>query len=230
MHQRVYRGRIDYVRDGKGVMGHEWFTVTVSQSGDRTLRAQCEMNDIGLLRDVVQTVGKDWLPRDSYVRLAQHGKFVGVGWFRCDATGIEGEVFTLAEGRISQRVETGRPVRIFASHPLMTDGWQCASFDHAAPQTTQTIEPWANSSPRPDGGSGPQIGIGKKVIEFVGKERITVPAGTFDTRHYRLLPSNPKNPPLETWVMGDDSMFVKMRWDLLSSDYVLAEYSASGGQ
>lgn len=227
MHQRVYRGRVDYVRDGKGVSGREWFSISVSATGDRTLRAQCEMDDIGLLRDVVQTVSKDWLPRDAYVRLAQHGKFLGVGWFKCDATSIACEAFTLAEGRISQRTETGRPVRILASHPLTTDGWQCAAFDHAQPARTQTIEPWANTSPRPDGGSGPMIGMGQKVIEYVGEERITVPAGTFDTRHYRLMPSNPKNPPLETWVMGPDSIFVKMRWDLLSSDYLLAEYHAS---
>lgn len=227
MHTRSARGRIDYIRDGKGVSGREFFSVTVSQSGDRTLRAQCEMDDIGLLRDVIQTVSKDWFPRDSDVRLAQHGKFMGVGWFRCDATGIACEAFTLAEGRVTQRVETGRPVRIIASHPLMTDGWQCAAFDHARSDRIQTVEPWANTSPRPDGGSGPMIGIGTKVIEYVGEERITVPAGTFSTRHYRLIASNPATPPLETWVMGDDSQFVKMRWDLLRSDYVLAEYQTS---
>jgi hypothetical protein len=198
--------------------------MTVSASGDRTLRAQCEMDDIALLRDVVQTVGKDWMPRDAYVRLAQKGKFMGAGWFRCDATGISCEAITLAEGRVSQRVETGQPVRIIASHPLMTDGWQCAAFDHGRPERVQTIVPWANTSPRPDGGSGPMIGIGKKVIEYVGKERITVPAGAFDTRHYRIMASSPNTPPLETWVMGEDRQFVKMCWDLLHSDYVLAEY------
>lgn len=222
MNQRSYRGRIDYVRDGAGVKGREFFSVTVQRNGKRTLRAQCEMDDIGLLRDVVQTVDGDWLPQDAFVRLVQKGRFMGSGWFRFLPDGIECEAFTRNEGRISQRIATDGRVRIFASHPLATDGWQTRAHDHRGAKT-QTIRPWSNPSPRPDGGSGPMVGLGAKTITYVGEERLTVPAGTFPCRHYSIHASNPQNPPMETWVTGEDALLVKMRWDLLQTDYVLAE-------
>ncbi len=229
MKHRSFRGRIDYIRDGAGNSGREWFSVTVQPNGNRTLRAQCEMDDIGLLRDVVQTLDGDWLPVDSFVRLTKDGEFMGAGWFRFFDRHVECEAVTAAEGRVSQRIETQGRARILASHPLMTDGWQCAAFDHASDERTQIIKPWVNSSPRPDGGSGPLAAVGEKIIDYVGEETITVPAETFDTRHYRLHASQPEVPALETWVFGEDYQFAKMRWDLLSSDYVLAEYQADNG-
>jgi hypothetical protein len=223
MAQRSYKGRIDYIRDNGGVKGREFFSVTVQDDGMRTIRAQCEMDDIGLLRDVVQTVDANWMPVDAFVRLTQKGEFMGGGWFRFDATGVECEAFTRNEGRISQRVETGTPIRIFASHPLMTDGWQTKTFDHASGQKTQVIAPWANPSPRADGGSGPMIGLGRKTLSYAGEERLTVSAGAFACRHYSIHSSKPENPHMETWVTGEDAVLVKMRWDLLKTEYVLAE-------
>ena len=113
MQHRTSRGRIDYVRDSGGVSGREWFTVTVQPNGDRTLRAQCEMDDVHLLRDVVQTVDRAWRPVDSFVRLSQGGAFMGAGWFRFTDQAIECEAFTVAEGRVSQVIETGERVRAF---------------------------------------------------------------------------------------------------------------------
>ena len=225
MPHRTIRGRIDYIRDDAGVSGREWFTVTVQPNGERTLRAHCEMDDVNLLRDVVQTVDANWLPVDSFVRLTKDGAFIGGAWFRFTDRAVECEAYTVAEGRVSQVIETGERVRIFASHPLMTDGWQCAAFDRASSETTQTIAPWANSSPRPDGGSGPLAAVGHKIIDYVGEETLSVPAGRFDCRHFRLHASNPEAPPLETWVTGEDSQLVRLRWDLLESEYVLAELS-----
>lgn len=224
MTHRSYRGRIDYIRDQGGVRGREFFSVTVQANGKRTARAQCEMDDIGLLRDVTQTLSRNWQPQDAFVRLVSKGKFMGSGWFRFLPDGVECEAFTRNEGRISQRIHTDGPVQIFASHPLMTDGWQTKAYDHTGPKT-QTIPRWSNPSPRPDGGSGPMVGMGTKTITYAGEESVTVPAGTFRCRRYEIHASNPKNPPMSTWVMGEDAVFVKMRWDLLKTEYVLAEIS-----
>ena len=53
---RHYRGKMLYLTDGVGEMGREFFSVTVQPDGERTLRAQCEMDDDRLLRDVVHLV------------------------------------------------------------------------------------------------------------------------------------------------------------------------------
>lgn len=223
MHRRFHRGRIEYQRKTGG--GQEWFSITVAANGDRTFRTQTEMEDIGLLRDVVQTVDANWLPRDAYVRLCQKGQFTGVAWFKFDATGVDCEAYTVGQGRVSQRVETGVPIRILASHPVLADAWQCASFDHRRPERSQTIAPWAHTSPRSDGSSGPMIGLGKKVMDYVGEERVTVPAGTFDTRRYRIhYTIETTLAPMETWVHGEDTILIQMASPF--GKYILTDYAS----
>lgn len=222
MLERIHRGRIAYERE-KG-NGQEWFSVTVLPNGDRTMRTQTEMVDIKLLRDVVQTVDKDWRPLDSFVRISQNGQFTGCAFFLMDETGIECEAFTRGDGRVSQRIETGERVRILASHPVMADAWQCANFDHSRPERTQMIAPWAHTSPRSDGSSGPLAGVATKKLDYVGEERVTVPAGTFDTRHYVIHYSIETTlRPMEVWVTGPDFILVRMTSPF--GRYILTEYA-----
>lgn len=223
---RSYRGRIVYRHDRDGETGREWFDVTVQADGERTVRARCEMDDEALLRDVTYTVDAAWRPLDAYVRLAQHGAFKGSAWFRFDDRGVECEAWTAADGRVRQRVELPRRSTLFAPHPLVTDGWQASAFDYARGPGIQRLEHCTNSSPRPDGASGPLVGTVFKDLEYVGDERVTVAARTFDARHLRILPRAPGMndwPPLEFWVAGEDFVLLRMRWDLLASTYELVE-------
>lgn len=224
MDHRKYSGRIDYMDPKLGRLGQEWFTVTVQPNGSRTLRAFCEVGKSDLIRDVTYSMDGDWRPLDCFVRLEQKGRFVGSGWFRFTDTSVECEAVTADAGRVSQAVALGTRAKIFASHPLVTDGWQCRLFDHARADRIQTITPWAHSSPLPDGSTGPMIGMGSKTIEYQGEEEIEVPAGRFKCRRYDLHASQPGSPPLITWVHGDDYQLVKMHWALRQFDYVLAEY------
>ena len=179
MPHRTVRGRIAYRHDEHGERGREWFTVTVQGDGARTVRAQCEMDDEVLLRDVTYSVDGAWRPLDAFVRLVRNGRFVGSAWFRFDDDGAECESLTALEGRVSQRRETlGRPL-LFAPHPLVCDGWQASAYDYSRGPGRQRLDPCSNSSSRPDGGSGPSIGIVHKDLEYVGDETVTVPAGTF---------------------------------------------------
>ena len=130
MRHRMFRGRIDYVHRRDGEFGREWFSVTVQRNGDRTLRAHCEMDDVELLRDVVQTHDAGWLPVDAFVRLTQHGRFVGSSWFNFVEDGIQCEGVTADGGWFSQWLPTDGRVRLFASHPVAADGMQCAAYDH----------------------------------------------------------------------------------------------------
>lgn len=227
MPYRTYRGRIAYLRDGQGERGREWFTVTVHADGCRTVRAQCEMDDIGLLRDVTYSVDGAWRPLDAFVRLVSHDRFFGGAWFRFDDRGAECEAFTANDGRVHQRRELGRRPVLFVPHPLVCDGWQATAYDYSKGPGVQRLEPCADSSPRPDGGSGPALGISHKRLEYVGDEDIEVPAGRFRARHLRILPPEgdvAHGVPLEIWVTGQDSQLLRMRWDLLRSTYDLVEF------
>ena len=88
LHAYTLRGQIIYQHDTDGERGREWFTVTVSPEGVRTVRAQCEMDDAALLRDVVYSVDRHWNPLDCFVRLTQHGTFVGSSWFHFNNSSI----------------------------------------------------------------------------------------------------------------------------------------------
>ena len=225
---RNYRGHIRYLHDRHGERGREWFSVSVERDGSRLLRAQCEMDDEQLQRDVSYAVDGAWQPSEAYVRLVQQGVLTGSAWFLFDALGVSCEALTAAEGRVSQRRNLGCRPRVFAPHPLQSDGWQAAAFDFSRGPSRQRLDPCANSSARHDGASGPLIGIVHKDLEYVGDERITVAAGSFTARHMRihpLMPSMAHWTPLEFWVTGEDFQILRMRWDLLESTYELAEIS-----
>ena len=80
MRHRAYRGRMVYLTDGVE-MGREWFAVTVQPDGARTLRAQCEVDDDRLLRDIVLTVDAASRPIDAFVRLTVAERTVGSAWY-----------------------------------------------------------------------------------------------------------------------------------------------------
>lgn len=225
---RNYRGYIRYLHDRDGERGREWFSVSVQPDGARVLRAQCEMDDEYLQRDVIYALNGAWQPCEAFVRLVQHGVHRGSAWFLFDAFGISCEALTSAEGRVRQRRELGCHARLFAPHPLQCDGWQAMAYDFSGGPGRQRIDPCANSSARHDGASGPLIGIVRKDIEYIGEERITVGAGSFIARHMKIHPLMPEMAhwtPLEFWVTGHDCQILRMRWDLLESTYELANIS-----
>ena len=55
--------------------------------------------------------------------------------------------------------------------------------------------------------------------ELKGIEKVTVPAGTFTTEHYRVN-------DFDVWVMGADRVLVKYQWPSLDREYLLTNYLA----
>ncbi len=219
--QKTLKGRIDYIHDRHGERGREWFTITVQPDGARTVRARCEMDDTRLLRDVVYSVDGEWRPLDSFVRLTQKGEFMGASWFRFEDTFVECEGVTKVDGRFSQRIAVEKRPTAFAPHPVVTDAWQPNQFDHSRPERIQEVIS-AASSPQDDGGTGPRLSIMTFKLEYVGDETLTVPAGTFETGHYRL--SSAFYTPLDIWSRKEDFTFVRLYWDHLQSRYDLVEF------
>jgi hypothetical protein len=221
MQHRSYRGRIEYIYGDDAPIGREWFSVTVQPDGVRTLRAQCEMDDDQVLRDVVYTVGADWRPIDCFVRLMVHGKTMGHALFMFHDDRAETEGWNTIDQRLSTVTPLAHRPPVFGSHPVSVDGWQTAAYDHGNPDRIQQVRGGTNSSPLPNGASGPSLSIVDKAIEFVGAEELQVPAGVFKTNHYRILLKD--KPPLEVWVEPEDRLFVRLSWTHLNSRYDLAE-------
>ena len=212
MQHRTQRGKILYLREGQET-GREWFTITKHTTGHRTLRAHCEMDDHDLLRDVTYSVGADWKPRDAFVRLSLQDQFVGSSWFRFGKRQVECEGFTAKDGR-------------FGAHPIVCDVWHLSQFDRKGPKR-QILKGACMSSPLPDGGSGPMIGIKDLTLLYFGPETITVPAGTFTAEHFQFELSGEHPGNEDVWFLLPDYIPVKIGYPIYNSTYELAELSES---
>jgi hypothetical protein len=224
MTHRTLRGKLGYFHRRDGDIGREWFAVTVMPSGERTLRAHCEMDDDGVLRDVTYTVDAAWRPLDAFVRLSVRDRFVGSSWFRFHDRSVECEAFTAEGGRISQRVQLPAPPVRFGTHSLITDGWHAALWDPQGPDW-QTILHQPASSHAANGATGPLVVVGDSRLHRIGAEQVTVPAGTFATTHFEILLVN--YPALHFWVTDADASLVRMEWDYLNAYYELLEFETT---
>jgi hypothetical protein len=210
---RNIRGKILYIGDDDKERGREWFGFSFREDGQITLRAYCEIDDARVERDVVYTMTRDFRPLDCFVRLHAGGKFLGSGWIRVTDTEAECEVFNVTFGRAHQRVPLAVPAPSLGSHPLAADVLHLARFDHARPERVQTLRGTLTTSELSDGASGPFLTVhDSPPIEYVGPERVTTPAGTFDTQHYRfqLAPRPDGRPHTEDiWCLEPDFTFVR---------------------
>ena len=210
MRHRTYTGRVGYLDPkGKGEIGREWFTVTVQPSGERTLRALCEMDDFRLMRDVTLTIDADWQPIDAYVRITQEEKLVGSTWFNFGEKTADSHGITVKEGNVTQHYDLPSRVTSFGTHPLHNDSWKLSSIRLA--KKGMKAGPSFSTSNLSNGGSGPLLlpsQEGRMVLVYVGPQRLKTDAGTFETEHFRMdLPS--MNETMKCWAMGEDCVPVR---------------------
>lgn len=213
---RNIRGKILYIGDDEQERGREWFSFSFREDGQITLRAYCEIDDGRVERDVTYTMAEDFRPLDCFVRLHSQGKFLGSGWIRVTDTQAECEVFNANMGRVEQILPLPSPARSLGSHPLSCDALVLPVYDHSKPERIQSRDGGLLTSAMLDGGSGPLLSISNGTLEYVGPERVTTGAGTFDAHHYRF-PSRPDatvhpsgTPRSEDiWVTHPDYTFVR---------------------
>ena len=220
MKHRNMRGKILYLTAEAQPQerGREWFTVTFHEDGQRTVRSHCEIEaglvtDRSVTRDVTYTVDSDYKPLDGYVRLHESGRFLGTGWFRVTDKMAECESFNIKDGRVSQHFDLVTPTPSVGAHALTCDVLHCARFDHATGERIQSARGAMLTSLEHDGCSGPILAPIDFKIEYVGREKIQVPAGEFESDHYRFLLDGtlPKEHPTEDlWCTPDDFIFVKI--------------------
>lgn len=187
--------------------GREFFNITKHSDGHRTCVAHCEIDDApSVMRDITYSLDQDWMPTDCFVRISVGDRFMGSGWFRFDPKFATCETFTALEGRVSQRMDLDTPLVSFQNHAIACDAWHLRQYDLSKGPGTHVIDPLLLSSPDHRGATGPMlfsIGMG---IEYVGEEKMTVQAGTFDALHFRFVssPGLPQEHPLyDIWCTSD---------------------------
>ena len=221
MEHHSWSGRIDYVHDDRGERGREWFTVSTHNDGHRVVRAICEMDDSEILRDVTYSMN-GFTHEEAYIRIVIKGQHEGSGWFTFEENQARCEAMINGGGRVSQVMKTPRRAASFGAHPVLCDCLHASLYD-LKKGGRQKMTNILNSSHSPDGSTGPMLGEWEFDIELVGEEKITVPAGTFDTLHFRYHLDHYGWAPEEVWVMPGSYQLVKIYWDVLKTSYVLAE-------
>lgn len=220
------RGRIAYTSRKPDRMGQErgreHFTITCHGDGRRTLRAHAEIDDApNVLRDVTLTVDKNWVTRDAFVRLSVGDETFGSSWFRFEDNYAECEGYLNGRGRISERVEYDSPGELFGTHPIQGDAWHLNAVDRSNGPCVKIFDRFLMSSLDHRGATGPSLvwhDAGMRV-EYIGEERITVGAGTFDALHFcygdraDTRPGSNESgihPPYEVWTTSDGN-FVMLK-------------------
>lgn len=247
-HRRI-RGLLRYTSDHPDRQGtergREHFSITVAADGRRTLRAYTEIDDgPNVMRDVTLSLDALWKPVDAFVRLSVGDRFMGSSWFRFSDRFAECEGYTAAEGRISQRWPLERRLDGFGTHPIQADAWLTSMLDlrEAERGPLPYRGEYANllmCSLDHRGASGPMLMQFPRPVKlaFLGRERLTVKAGTFDALHYRFAESTDdgsletrnepgKHPPYDLWCTADDDRVCLLAYvtGYMMTRYELVEY------
>jgi hypothetical protein len=207
---KIIRGRIAYTSNKPDRLGHERgrevFTVVLHNDGRRSIMAHAEIDDRpSVLRFEQLSLDPQWRPTDAFIRITVGDVMRGSGWFRFTDTQAECETWTSVEGRISQKWPLAGPTPMFGGHAIANDGWCTKVFDLNGPQT-QTLPKFVVSSTDHRGATGPTINLVSATISLVGREKLAVKAGTFDSLHFRFgevhgLPV--EHPIYDVWVTAD---------------------------
>jgi hypothetical protein len=218
-----YAGRIGYYGP-HGENGSEWIEM-VPHAGGRTLRAFCEMDEVGLSRDVSLALDSQSRPLDAFVRVIQHGQVSGSTLFLVEPDAVVSEGLTLEHGRVSQRKPLAAPLTYLGLHPLVGDALVTIPRGTRRPGEFVMIDGIANSL-SPNGELG-LIAMPTHIdVAYLGEERVRVPAGEFEARRYALR-WNPAWPPAEIWVHGPQALFLRLRWEMIDAHYELTDLRRS---
>lgn len=199
--------------------GREQFRMDLHADGSRTIAAHCEIDDAPpVVRDVNLRMDGEGAPQDCFVRIAVGGAFRGSGWFRFAGNLAECETLTTIEGRVSQQMTLAKPLPAFGNHAIVNDGFLLSLYDLSSGPGVQVTERLLLSSPDHRGATGPMLFPVDLAIEYVGEEELSVTAGTFHARHFRMVdvPGMPlEHPEYDLWVTAD-------------KDYVLLKAAVGG--
>ncbi len=221
---RNYKGKISYLKDGAGETGRESFSVSVHADGSRTLRAECEMDEFELLRDVIQSIDAEWRPVDSYVRLSVGGALSGSAWYRFDDCRAECRGLTGDLKYFEDQQSTDEPIQSFGSHSLQNDAWLVARVRQRKADLGSLAGSTFTTSLSANGGTGPtlvRVPPVSLLIRDLGLETITVEAGRFETWHVRVEVKDVDC--FDIWAAGEDCVPVRLTSDGLRQSFELVE-------
>ena len=198
------------------VRGRACFTLTKQADGISVLHAHCEIDDApDVIRDVTASFETATMhPIDGFVRISVGSKYEGCGWFQFGETHARCNAHNVNNGAEAVELETEKRTSWFGHHAIINDGFLSRYFPLDAKPGKIWMENVMMSSPDHRGATGPMLFPMRFGLVYVGDEKITVGAGTFQSRKFQItdtagnLPE--EHPPYEMWCSKDeDGLFLK---------------------
>lgn len=184
--------------------------------GSRTITATVNNEDAGVLFHMVQRVDASFRPIESYVSHWVKGESRGTSHVVVSKDSLKATV-TGPNGTEVQDLTIGKFFSV-QPHPVSVDGWRGAFYDSDLGGVQQSMN--FNISVAPNSET-PLLGaMEEETIEFLGKETITVPAGTFDTEHYKFRGR------ADMWLTPKDRIVIRYAYFDQGREYVLTEYES----
>jgi hypothetical protein len=223
------RIRFMTTRDGRTFeRGRETVSYDFHDDGLITYHVSSHSDDPRIARDAVYTLGRDWRPREAFVRLQVDGRYEGSGWFRFEPGQVTSETFNAAKGRQSEATKIDVPVRSFVAHPVSTDVMLAAAYERGGPKRQRLPGSYTSSSD-PYGRVGPSLEASATWLEHAGRETVATPAGAIECDRYEVFTEADARAPLESlWTLPGTSLFVRAQArGIYNTVYELVEFRAA---
>ena len=223
MNFSILSGRIDITEPDGKKNDYERFILTANPDGSRTLRTVTRSPRGDLLRDVNQLVAADWRPIEATGRLFYKGEANGTVMRRIVGDTLQSWVWTRDMAAPDYAEFPAPPRMTLGFHPIFHDAWKMSFHDTSHHELQDVFTHTVSNS-----WNGKSLGHGLKITgraRFDGKERLTVPAGTFDCERFYWHTSFGKD--IMVWRTGPHHLFVRLDvvlGDKAGSVYELAQF------
>jgi hypothetical protein len=214
---RVSRGEYTYrTLQQQRVRAREEWTLTVHPDGSRTMMSFVDNFDAAVQFNLVQRVDAEFRPLESFVIHWVGGQRRGSAYFSVDRGRLRASVES-AGTRTEEVIDVPAAFSL-QPHPVATDGWRGYWYDKAR-RGVQSGKNF-NVGVAPDAREPLRGKLEDETAEWLGAETITVPAGTFETDHYRFRGT------ADMWITGPDRLVVRYATVQADREYVLTRLQA----
>lgn len=219
---RHLTGTLGMILPGEsGSQPYEWFTITANPDTTHTLRVVTKSPDASLVRDSSQTFDAAWAPTEGYVRLIRDGAFLGSVVRRVEGRTVHSFLFG-PDGSVTRGEQDLLPGMTFGFHSVASNPWKFAQ--HSGGSGPEPL-PVLTHSLTWNGGTVGLGDVSHTRLELVGRETITVPAGTFECDHHRWYTE--VDGQIDVWSTGEDKVYVRGHQADRGITYELTSLSSS---
>lgn len=193
--------------------GSEDWIMTVQGDGTRTLRAYSYVTPIAFQNSTVMRVDRNFRPLDGFSNLYRDGQFFGSGFFV-----VDGNALTMTVNAPGETLSETIPVPddfVLLLYPNSAYGWMLGAYDFedgGVQNVTMCVLAAAQ-------GRSASCVLVEEPLEYIGDETITVPAGNFDTRHFKIGKNG------DTWISGADRIVVQHQHRVRNLRFQLTAHS-----